>query len=68
MLSLTACVVDVVFVIDSSGSIRAANVGNVDNWQLILNFTQDLVGLFNVGPAQTHVGCVEFGMLVNWCV
>ncbi len=46
---------------DSSGSIRAANQGNTDNWALILEFCQNLVQRFQIGSSFTNVGLVKFG-------
>ena len=45
--------VDVVFVVDSSGSI-----GN--NFMNILTFVTDIVNRFNIGPNDTQVGFVRF--------
>jgi Mg-chelatase subunit ChlD len=57
--SVTKCLVDVVFCIDNSGSIGGE--GTNSNWDKQIKFVQDLVGEFNVGPSQTHVGAVDFG-------
>ena len=46
-----------VFVIDGSGSIEKAGKGN---FQLIKNFVKDLIGGFNIGFEQTHVGAIVF--------
>ena len=56
------CLLDISFVVDSSGSIRMANQGGVDNWQVILNFMVDVVESINVGQDQTRVGSVTFSM------
>ena len=52
--------VDLCFIIDSSGSIRDNNQGNVDNWSLQLEFLSRLVDLFDIGPDATKVGAVVF--------
>ena len=40
---------DVVFVLDSSGSIKR------ENWPLVLNFTKEVINHFTVGPEATQV-------------
>ncbi len=53
--------VDLCFIIDSSGSIRDNNPANgPDNWQLQLQFLSDLVGAFTVGQDATRVGAIVF--------
>jgi len=56
---------DIALVIDCSGSIRDTNPPGVDNWQLILNFVDNLVSSINVGEQETHVGAVTFGTQFN---
>ena len=51
---------DLCFIVDSSGSIRDNNLGNVDNWSLQLEFLSRLVDLFTIGPDATKVGAVIF--------
>ena len=43
---------DIVFVIDSSGSIRDLNPtdGSYDNWELTLKFVADIINSFTIGP------------------
>ena len=48
---------DLVFVIDGSGSIEQAGVGN---FGLIKNFVKDVIGGFKIGYDQTHVGAIIF--------
>ena len=56
------CLLDVVFVIDSSGSIRDNNIaGQDDNWGLLLDFVCDMVDNLNIGPKLSHVAAVAFG-------
>ena len=52
---------DIVFVLDASGSIGAAN------YQLIRNFVRDTVNAFDIGlgPRQTRVGVITFGTFVR---
>jgi len=50
------CVVgDIVFVLDSSGSIGIAN------WQLVLTFVNAIIDRLNVGPLDTHVALITYG-------
>ena len=53
---------DIVFVIDSSGSIRDQNPddGSYDNWELLLEFMNKLVDILNIGANQVRVGAVKF--------
>ena len=51
---------DLCFIVDSSGSIRDNNQGNIDNWSLQLEFLSRLVDLFTIGPDATKVGAVIF--------
>lgn len=46
---------DIVFVLDSSGSIGQ------DNWLRVLNFTKTVVSGLEVGPFDIRVGCVSYG-------
>lgn len=55
------CRVDVVFVVDNSGSIRDTNVNGVDNWKLCLDFVQYLVKQISVAADETRVAMVTFG-------
>ena len=56
---------DLCFIIDSSGSIRDNNQGNVDNWSLQLEFLSRLVDLFTIGADATKVGAVVFSEQVR---
>ncbi|KAI0220298.1 Matrilin-3 [Lamellibrachia satsuma] len=53
---------DIVFVVDSSGSIRDANPkdGSYDNWELLLNFMVTMVDKLNIGSNQVRIGVVKF--------
>lgn len=46
---------DIVFVVDSSGSIQRSN------WPLILEFMKNIVRGFNIGPDQVRIGVSIFG-------
>lgn len=58
---------DIVFILDSSGSIRDNNPadGSYDNWELALSFISDFVGDFNIGSGSTgvQVGLVRYSVL-----
>lgn len=49
-----------VFVVDSSGSIRYGNTGGEDNWHLILEFVTDMIKIFDIGPSGTRIGLVMY--------
>lgn len=52
----TRCnVADIIFVLDSSGSIGA------DNWQLVLNFTKSVALGFEIGPQNVQIGVNYYG-------
>lgn len=53
-------VADIVFVVDSSGSIRDSNVGGVDNWELVTKFINGIVARFVVGQNAVRIGVVEY--------
>ena len=61
---MTACTtdLDVVFIIDGSGSIRDANPadGSYDNWNLLLTFVANVADNLPVSPSGTHVAAVVF--------
>ena len=60
----TGNVADIVFVIDSSGSIRDMNPADqsFDNFNLMLAFLNNVVDLLNIGQNGVHVGMVSFSM------
>ena len=53
---------DLVVVLDASGSIRAANPsdGSRDNWNEMLEFTTDLVDRLSIGQYNSRVGVVRY--------
>merc|ERR1712038_1272728 len=55
-------VADVVFVVDSSGSIRDNNPadGSYDNWNKILEFVADIIDQLNIATDGVHVGLVVY--------
>ena len=52
------CAVDIVFVVDHSGSINAVDDGN---WDLMLNFVATVAGTFTIGDTAARIGFVKFG-------
>ena len=58
-------VADIVFVLDSSGSIRDNNPTDMsyDNWNLLLQFVADVIGQLNIAEDGTRVGLVRFSGL-----
>ena len=57
-----ASVVDLAFVIDSSGSIEEKGVGN---WNLVLRFVSDVVNRFIIGRDSVRVALVRYGENAN---
>lgn len=56
-----SCVVDLQFVIDSSGSIRDNSMPGVDNFELTKTFVKSLINAsINYGVNLDHVGIVQF--------
>jgi len=58
---------DIVFIVDSSGSIRDANPpdGSVDNWALTLEFIATFIDQLNIGPEASQVGLVRFSFAAD---
>ncbi len=55
-MSISACnYMDMVFIMDSSGSIGA------HNWPKMLHFAKALIQRFPIGPDETCIGAVSFG-------
>ena len=46
---------DIIFVLDSSGSI------GLDNWVKVLNFTKSIAGGFVIGPDEVQIGVAFYG-------
>jgi len=55
---------DIVFVVDSSGSIKDANPadGSYDNWELTLGFIKGFVEQLSIGPDFAQVGMVVYSL------
>jgi len=58
---VAACVADIAFVIDNSGSIRDNDPVGGNNWQLIIDFVKSIIDEFTVGQHATRVSVVDFG-------
>lgn len=58
----TDCNPDLVFIVDSSRSIRDADPpdGSYKNWDIILGFMNSIVSKFIIGPRDTQIGVVIF--------
>ena len=52
--------VDIVFVLDSSGSIRDADPPGGNNWNLMLQFVINIIRRLDIGQNNVHVGLVTF--------
>ena len=59
-MCVAACMLDICFVIDYSGSIRDTNPPGVDNWQLVIDFIVRVVSDINVGPTTTLVSFGQY--------
>jgi len=57
----SACLLDICFVVDHSGSIRDSEARGENNWKSVLDFMVNVVSLVNLGTYGTHVGSVMFG-------
>ena len=53
-MCFVGCMVDLAFVLDSSGSVENA-------WLILVNFLKTFVGMLNVRPKAIRIGLVEFG-------
>jgi len=58
---VTACIADIVFVIDNSGSIRDNDLPGGNNWQLIIDFVKSIIEMFTIAPDITRIAVVDFG-------
>jgi len=60
---IAACVADIAFVIDNSGSIRDNDPPGGNNWNLILDFVKSIIDVFDVGQDATRFAAVDFGTI-----
>ena len=58
---VAACIADIAFVIDNSGSIRDNQLVGEDNWQLIIDFVKSIIDMFTVGSDHARIAVVDFG-------
>lgn len=60
----TSTIADVVFLVDSSGSIcDDLDVRNCSNWQAMKNFINQIVDQLTIGASATRVGLVVYGTI-----
>ena len=62
-VAFAACVADLAFVIDNSGSIRDSDPPGGNNWQLIIDFVKSIIGVLTVAPDAIRIAVVDFGMI-----
>ena len=67
LLCGAACVADIVFLVDNSASIRHNERRGVNNWQLILDFVKSIIDEFHIGPQDTRIAVITFGLLSAHC-
>jgi len=60
LILFTGCEMDIVFMVDTSGSIRDDNIGLIDNFQLMLNFVKSIVQLLPISSQESLVGMIGF--------
>jgi len=60
MTRVTACLLDVSFVLAFSGNVTR---DNNTNWRFVTDFMVNVTHSINVGEGMTHVGAVSTGML-----
>ena len=57
--SFTECKIDFAFAVDGSGSIEVDNPVK-GNWAILLDFLEDVIDGFEIGPDETRVAMVKF--------
>jgi len=58
---ISACIADIAFVIDNSGSIRDSDAPGGNNWQLIIDFVKSIIDTFTIGSDYIRIAVVDFG-------
>ncbi len=53
-------VVDLVMIVDSSGSICGEDIQNCPNWEFIQSFLRMILDALEIGPQSAHVGLIRF--------
>ena len=61
LVCFSACIADIAFVIDNSGSIRDNDPVGGNNWRLIIDFVKSIIDIFTVGHDYTRIAVVDFG-------
>lgn len=65
MAVVAECRLDIVIVVDCSGSIRDNNPPNgPDNWDLIVDFVVSIIRGLEISDAGSHVAIVTFGKIL----
>jgi len=59
--TVAACVADIVFLLDNSGSIRRYERRGINNWQLVLDLVKSIINAFVIGQRATRVAVIDFG-------
>ena len=49
-----SCTIDLAFIVDASGSVA-------DDWNILLQFVENVAKRVNMGPQRTHIAFVRFG-------
>ena len=49
-----SCIIDLAFIVDASGSVA-------DDWNILLQFVENVAKRVNMGPQRTHIAIVRFG-------
>ena len=63
LIDASACVADIAFVIDNSGSIRDNDPPGGNNWQLILDFVKSIINSLTVAHDAIRVAVIDFGIM-----
>jgi len=63
LIDVSACVADIAFVIDNSGSIRDNDPPGGNNWQLILDFVKSIINSLTVAHDAIRVAVIDFGIM-----
>ena len=65
-MTFAACELDLVFLIDESGSITDnQRADEVSNWITIKEFIKQVTNSFRIGPSEVRVGAVKFGNMAK---
>jgi len=65
---VAACIADIAFVIDNSGSIRDNQLPGENNFQLIIDFVKSIIDVLTVTHDGIKIALVDFGMDISFCL